>query len=432
MPSVPFRKGHAPASLDTALASGQQADFNAVQRWGAARLVSPQAAYQATPPVEIPQPPADDSLQAAAELIEIGAASLFRDTPFSEIRPGVGQVPMVIRTLRSFGAAFTGPTRPDALFRHSTAPAHLAGPYVSQLLLSSVPINGSMVPQRVRWRAGSYGGTAATWAQLQQGNIPEPQQFGTVDRLIATPRDLASVVHQDPPFLPGLNAALILASIARPSTRFPALPNEAGFVSYGGAADLHCAVAEVTRMALQAAWRVKWLGHRQRRPEEMWPDRASLHPDFLTLGQPVIQTIGDYLPMVYAEGAPIHPSYPSGHAAISGAIATILKAWFSDGPWPGTVVHSIDGITLIPWVDPPTAAAPLPLQPTIHGEIDKWASNCGWGRNFAGIHTRSDCRYGMDLGEAVALMWLGNARVASYEALGPVQFRRFNGQQVTI
>lgn len=431
MPSIPFRKGHDLSGLDAALASGQQTDFNAVQRYGTAKLVSPQAAYQAPEQALIPPPPADDSLQAAAELIEIGAASLFRDVPFSEIRPGVGQVPMVIRTLRTYGAAFQGPTRPDALFRYSTAPAHLAGPYVSQLLLTPVSINASLVHQRILQRTGSYGGTATTWAQLQQGNIPEPQQFGS-DRLIATPRDLASAVHQDPPFLLGLNAALILASSAGPSTRFPVLPNEAGFVSYGGAANLHCAVAEVTRLALQAAWRVKWLMHRQRRPEELWPDRASLHSCFITLGQPVIQAVGDYLPLVYAEGAPLHPSYPSGHAAISGAIATILKAWFSDAPWPRQIVHSVDGNSLVPWVDPPNAAAPLPLQPTIHGEIDKWAANCGWGRNFAGIHTRSDCRYGMDLGEHIAIQWLGNARVASHEALGPVQFRRFNGQQVLI
>ena len=40
---------------------------------------------------------------------------------------------------------------------------------------------------------------------------------------------------------------------------------------------------------------------------------------------------------------------------------------------------------------------------TIHGEINKYAHNVGWGRNFAGIHYRSSCRGGMLLGELIAV-----------------------------
>jgi len=40
---------------------------------------------------------------------------------------------------------------------------------------------------------------------------------------------------------------------------------------------------------------------------------------------------------------------------------------------------------------------------TIYGEINKLASNIAQGRNFAGIHWRSDAEWGMRLGEAVAL-----------------------------
>jgi len=51
---------------------------------------------------------------------------------------------------------------------------------------------------------------------------------------------------------------------------------------------------------------------------------------------------GTYLlPQAYPEGSPLHPSYPAGHAAISGACAVVLKAFFNeDMLLPGCVVSS--------------------------------------------------------------------------------------------
>src|SRR5438067_1254408 len=40
---------------------------------------------------------------------------------------------------------------------------------------------------------------------------------------------------------------------------------------------------------------------------------------------------GTYLlPMEFAEGSPIHPSYGAGHATVAGACATVLKAFFPE------------------------------------------------------------------------------------------------------
>jgi len=54
----------------------------------------------------------------------------------------------------------------------------------------------------------------------------------------------------------------------------------------------------------------------------------------------------------------------------------------------------VDGSLPVPVPDPGL---------TIGGEIDKLASNIAFGRNFAGIHWRSDAEEGIRLGEAVAL-----------------------------
>jgi hypothetical protein len=50
----------------------------------------------------------------------------------------------------------------------------------------------------------------------------------------------------------------------------------------------------------------------------------------------------------------------------------------------------------------PVSASDIPGL-TINGEINKLASNIAMGRDFAGIHWRSDAEEGLRLGEAVAL-----------------------------
>jgi len=73
---------------------------------------------------------------------------------------------------------------------------------------------------------------------------------------------------------------------------------------------------------------------------------------------------GNYLlPQAYPEGAPIHPAYPSGHATVSGACATILKAFFDENALlPDCVMASADGLSLMPCHD---------FAPTVGQEINK-------------------------------------------------------------
>jgi hypothetical protein len=116
-----------------------------------------------------------------------------------------------------------------------------------------------------------------------------------------------------------------------------------------------------------------------------------------------------FLPQAYPEGSPGHPAYPSGHAAIAGACVTVLKALFDEKRelrFP--IQPTRDGKD---WED---LDRTLP-RPTVGGELNKLAANVAVGRNFAGIHWRSDAEQGLRLGESVALAWLKAERAKSVE-----------------
>ena len=54
--------------------------------------------------------------------------------------------------------------------------------------------------------------------------------------------------------------------------------------------------------------------------------------------------------MVYSEGCPTHPAYPAGHAAIAGACATALKAFFNESfVIPNPMMANPDGLSLVPY-----------------------------------------------------------------------------------
>jgi hypothetical protein len=136
---------------------------------------------------------------------------------------------------------------------------------------------------------------------------------------------------------------------------------------------------------------------------------------------------GTYLlPMEYAEGSPLHPAYGSGHATAAGACATILKAFF-----PGNhriqnpMVASEDGLSLVAYTGPDADDI------TVEGEINKLASNIALGRNFAGVHWRSDYTEAIRLGECVAISMLEDY-ACLYNEDFTWRFRTFDGNQVVI
>jgi hypothetical protein len=130
------------------------------------------------------------------------------------------------------------------------------------------------------------------------------------------------------------------------------------------------------------------------------------------------------LPQAYPEGAPTHPSYPAAHAVIAAAGVTVLKAFFDESYLvPHPVIPSADGLTLQSYNGPP-----LP----IGGELDKLAWNIGMGRDFAGIHWRSDVAGGLDLGERVTIEVLRELKLTGNELFAGFSLRCFDGKRVTI
>src|SRR5438477_11275450 len=115
-------------------------------------------------------------------------------------------------------------------------------------------------------------------------------------------------------------------------------------------------------LALRAAWFQKRMVHRRLRPEAMGgrlhqikigAAKYPLHPELLNSAalDAVFGLTGAYLlPQSYAEGAPLHPSYPAGHATVSGACATVLKAFFDETALiTNSVIASADGLSLQPY-----------------------------------------------------------------------------------
>ncbi len=90
---------------------------------------------------------------------------------------------------------------------------------------------------------------------------------------------------------------------------------------------------------------------------------------------------------------------------------------------PEPVQASPDGLTLQPW-----KGAAL----TVGGELDKLASNIILGRNFAGLHWRSDARAGLLWGEEVAIRALEEVSVTGNELFSGWSLKRFDGRRVTV
>jgi hypothetical protein len=178
------------------------------------------------------------------------------------------------------------------------------------------------------------------------------------------------------------------------------------------------------------------LVHRRLRPEEfggrVHQNRAlnrsnPIHADLsesLALEEIFRRQRNYLLPQSYPEGCPLHPAYPSGHATVSGGCATVLKAFFDESMvLPDCVAPSSDGLSLLPYKGPAV---------TVKGEVEKLAFNIAMGRNFAGIHYRSDASAGIRLGEEVAISVLEDLVNTFNEDFAGFRFTCFDGSPVTI
>ncbi|HWP60893.1 MAG TPA: hypothetical protein VNL14_23560 [Candidatus Acidoferrales bacterium] len=68
---------------------------------------------------------------------------------------------------------------------------------------------------------------------------------------------------------------------------------------------------------------------------------------------------------------------------------------------------------------------------TAGGELNKVAANIASGRNFAGIHWRTDFTEAFKLGEAVAIGVLRDQRNTYKEAFAGFSLTKFDGTRIT-
>ena len=431
-----------------ALRSRRPEDFERIPLGGFVKLANPQSAWAfeliGPDSSQVPCPPAPGfaSAEQAGEIVELYWQALLRDVPFTEYPSH----PMVEKAAAELSAnpGFTGPRQggrvtPDTLFRGSTE-GDLVGPYISQFLWKLVPFLPIKIEQKIRTAVPGvdYMTDFDGWLAIQNGSLSGVNRFDPAARYIRNGRDLGEYVHRDFTYQSFLSACLIaLKAGTQPDGGNPYKHSrtQGSFTTFGQPF-LFYLLAVVTQVALKACWYEKWAVHRRLRPEE-YGGRVEANasgrakyplPDGL-LDSAAVATVRErfktaLLPQAYPEACPTHPSYPAGHAVISGACATVLKACLDESHViPEPVQSSPDGLSLQPW-----KGAAL----TVGGELDKLASNICLGRDFAGLHWRTDARAGLLLGETVAIRALEEMSLTGNELFSGWSLKRFDGRRITV
>jgi hypothetical protein len=451
-------------SLMRALESGRPEDFDRIRLGGVRPLTNPQGGLAFllqgadSQGLSLPPPPAFASAEQAAEAVEVYWMALARDVPFLEYdrHPITVAAAAELSRLTDFRGPRSGARVTAGTLFRADLPGVLAGPYVSQFMWKDAPFGAERVARRIRTAVPGvdYMTAYSDWLAAQNGAELIEQRFDRTQRYVRNGRDLAEWVHEDVPLQPYLNALLVLIDGDTPLD--PNHPynhlavhrgriagrywrNQAGFATFG-VPHISGLLGAVSKAALTIVWYHKWLVHRRLRPEEFGgrvhnhaTGRASLPVHRQLLDAEVLDRVfrrhGTYLlPQAYPEGAPTHPAYGAGHATVAGACATVLKAFFDESfVLPGQVEASASGLGLGEYQGP-YVRSPL----TVGGELNKLAANIGMGRNFAGIHWRSDLAASLRLGEEVAIRFLQDERRAVNEAFRGFALTRFDGRQITI
>lgn len=433
-----------------ALTTGNPEIFEAIPLGGVVKLANPQAAYAYdligpdSHHLTIMVPPTFSSAWRAGEMAEVYWQALARDIAFIDYdtNPLIIEASVDLSKFSDFrGPKEGGIVTPETLFR-GNLPGDLIGPYISQFFYKDIPYGNKSIIQRYNSPVAGedFMVDYDEWLNIQNGEMPDRSiNFLPLPRYIRNGRDLGQWVHIDFTYQGMLNACLILLGFGPraldPNNPYLNSRTQNGFITFGAAQFLDF-VAKASRLALEAAWFQKFLVQRILRPEAfggcvqnnlIGATRYPINPELfdseaLCL---VFEKYGTYLlPQSYPEGSPTHPSYPAGHATSAGACATMLKAFFNeDFIIPDPVVASEDGLSLIPYSGP---------ELTVGGELNKLASNISIGRDFAGVHYRSDATSGLELGETIAIQVLQDYKNTYNENFNGFTLTKFDGTTIII
>jgi hypothetical protein len=260
-------------------------------------------------------------------------------------------------------------------------------------------------------------------------------------------------------------------------------PNETGFGTFREP-HIITLVTEVATRALKAVWYQKWKEHRRLRPEAfgglihrqlnnkttppLTPGLSAPIPSYpinneilsKTSPNQILDRIkehnrqqnnkfpnrsdlqGSYLlPQAFREGSPTHPSYGAGHATVAGACVTILKAWFKEDESiknpvipkrlsnPIEIRDSNNQILYKKTTELQPYTGPGFDNLTVGGELNKIAANIAIGRNWGGVHYRSDYAESIVLGEQLALGIL-QEQAETYNEKFACELTRFSGEKI--
>ncbi len=379
------------------------------------------------------------------------------------------------------------------------------GPYLSQFLLAGnsglggewkssygkIGYGSITIDQRVRYASPiNYLTDWDSWYDAQNGaNFGGREKYeNNQRRFITTPRDMATYVHYDALYEAYLNACILLLSFkvsdetkmknllfdeGVPFREFDKIDHQQGFAHYGGPHILTL-VTEVATRALKAVRFQKFNTHRRLRPEALAARFEKLTEVKYKLNETGNQAAKEaaecfqqmydalnadgngifnmlrqenehnlLLPMAFAEGSPMHPSYGAGHATVAGACVTILKAFFNHKLFI-EISENGDSCKLTNQ-EPSQSYAYIPDESgyflktyktkalTLEGELNKLAANISIGRDWAGVHYYSDYERSLYLGEEIAIGLLEEQAIMYNKAEGfYLTVPKFDGTTVKI